>query len=466
MKLFRGLRGKMEKRKYGESLREYCLSMNMPQILEEWDDEKNAPLTPDDVSRGSKKKVWWRCKKGHEWEATLMDRSSGHGCHYCAGRLPWPGETDLATVHPELAAEWHPTRNGDLRPEQCLPGSERKVWWRCEKGHEWQAYIYSRSNGTGCPYCDGRRLIRGKNDLATLVPEIAKEWSPKNGDWKPSDVLPGSNQYAWWVCDRGHEWRARINSRVARGTGCPYCKNKSTLTGFNDLATTYPELAAEWHPTRNGKLRPEDCLPGAKKKVWWRCREGHEWQALVSTRTAGNGCPYCARKRAIRGENDLATLYPEMAKEWSQKNGDWKPSDVLPGSNRYAWWVCGRGHEWRAMINARVHYQTGCPYCGNKKLLTGFNDLATVHPELAAEWHPTLNGDLTPDRVITGNYRKVWWRCKFGHVWKAGIISRCSKVKCGCPVCAGTVRKKWRKELDRKPQVSESQLEDRGRFSV
>ena len=151
--------------------------------------------------------------------------------------------------------------------------------------------------------------------------------------------------------------------------------------------------------------------------------------------------------------NDFATLYPEMAKEWSQKNGDWKPSDVLPGSNRYAWWVCGRGHEWRAMINARVHYQTGCPYCGNKKLLTGFNDLATVHPELAAEWHPTLNGDLTPDRVITGNYRKVWWRCKFGHVWKAGIISRCSKVKCGCPVCAGTVRKKWRKELDRKPQV-------------
>ena len=204
---------------------------------------------------------------------------------------------------------------------------------------------------------------------------------------------------------------------------------------------------------RNGKLRPEDCLPGAKKNVWWRCREGHEWQALVSTRTAGNGCPYCARKRAIRGENDFATLYPEMAKEWSQKNGDWKPSDVLPGSNRYAWWVCGRGHEWRAMINARVHYQTGCPYCGNKKLLTGFNDLATVHPELAAEWHPTLNGDLTPDRVITGNYRKVWWRCKFGHVWKAGIISRCSKVKCGCPVCAGTVRKKWRKELDRKPQV-------------
>ena len=87
MKLFRGLRGKMEKRKYGESLREYCLSMNMPQILEEWDDEKNAPLTPDDVSRGSKKKVWWRCKKGHEWEATLMDRSSGHGCHYRASAL-------------------------------------------------------------------------------------------------------------------------------------------------------------------------------------------------------------------------------------------------------------------------------------------------------------------------------------------------------------------------------------------
>lgn len=92
------------------------------------------------------------------------------------------------------------------------------------------------------------------------------------------------------------------------------------------------------------------------------------------------------------------------------------------------------------MIASRAN-GTGCPYCTNKKVLAGFNDLATVEPRIAAEWHPTLNGSLTPEMVTAGSRKKVWWECPLGHVWKAAIYSRTGKKKCGCPVCAGKARK-------------------------
>ena len=103
--------------------------------------------------------------------------------------MAWPGETDFATLWPELAAQWHPTRNGALTPSEVLPGSHRKVWWRCEKGHEWQAEVKTRVNGCGCPVCANRKLAEGENDLATLRPELAAQWHPtRNGSLTPETL--------------------------------------------------------------------------------------------------------------------------------------------------------------------------------------------------------------------------------------------------------------------------------------
>ena len=134
-----------------------------------------------------------------------------------------PGVNDLATVNPQLASEWHPTKNGDLLPSQVTAGSDKKVWWLCTKGHEWPAKVSQRHAGSGCPYCSGLKAFPGFNDLATINPELAAEWHPtKNGDLLPSQVTAGSGKKVWWLGKCGHEWRAEIVNR-SRGKGCRIC---------------------------------------------------------------------------------------------------------------------------------------------------------------------------------------------------------------------------------------------------
>ena len=206
-----------------ETLFDYCKRTGELELLRQWNSERNGALTPETVSYGSKKKVWWRCGKGHEWQAEVTSRTSNHtGCPFCRGVMAWPGETDFATLWPELAAQWHPTRNGALTPSEVLPGSHRKVWWRCEKGHEWQAEVKTRVNGCGCPVCANRKLAEGENDLATLRPELAAQWHPtRNGSLTPEDLTAGTRRKVWWRCDKGHEWQASVLSRTSLGNGCP-----------------------------------------------------------------------------------------------------------------------------------------------------------------------------------------------------------------------------------------------------
>lgn len=340
------------------------LATTHPELAAQWHSTKNGDLRPAQVSAGSGKKIWWRCEKGHEWEASPSTRSKGHSCPHCSGLRAIQGETDLVTTHPELAKQWHPIKNGDLLPTQVSAGSGKEVWWRCEKGHEWQAEVASRLNGTNCPYCSGRYAIQGETDLATTHPELAKQWhSTKNGDLLPDQVKAGSNKEAWWQCEKGHEWQARVAGR-RQGNGCPYCSGRLAIQGETDLATTYPELAKQWHLSKNGDLLPTQIITGSGKKVWWQCEKGHEWEASPNTRSKGSGCPHCAGFYAIRGETDLATTRPDLAKQWHPTgNGDLLPTQVTAGSGKKVWWQCQCGHEWKQTITKRTTYRGRCPSC-------------------------------------------------------------------------------------------------------
>ena len=137
-------------------------------------------------------------------------------------------KNSLAIVNPKLAKEWHPTKNGKLTPNDVVPGSAKKVWWKClqDDDHEWQAILRSRNRGTGCPICSNRKVIKS-NSLAILNPELAKEWhSTRNKDLSPNDVTPFSSKKVWWKGKCGHEWPAVIRKRVVRGQGCPECRGK------------------------------------------------------------------------------------------------------------------------------------------------------------------------------------------------------------------------------------------------
>lgn len=183
-------------------------------------------------------------------------------------------------------------------------------------------------------------------------------------------------------------------------------------------------------------------VAGNHRKVWWQCEKGHEWQATILSRAGnGAGCPVCAGKVVIPGENDLASLFPELAAQWHPtRNGQRTPENVAPYSNKKVWWRCPLGHDYAASVGARTVGGSDCPYCAGRKVLPGFNDLATREPEVAAQWHPALNGALTPEMVTAGSHRKVWWECPYGHIWKAVVYSRAGPQKCGCPVCAGKAR--------------------------
>ncbi|MBO5020338.1 MAG: zinc-ribbon domain-containing protein, partial [Clostridia bacterium] len=285
-----------------ENLREYTekeksILFSNPQVATEWNYEKNGNLKPEHFVANSNKKVWWRCSKGHEWEASIFSRNQGHGCPYCSNIKVLKGYNDLQTINPTLAKEWNQEKNNGLTPMAVMPNSGKKVWWKCSKGHEWQAIIAHRNRGSGCPYCSGRYTVKGESDLQTVNPTLAKEWNyERNNELTPKDVTSSSNKKVWWKCSKGHEWQAVIAHRN-KGSGCPYCSSKKVLIGENDLQTINPTIVKEWHYEKNKELTPMDVMPNSNKKVWWQCSEGHEWQARIASRNKGSGCPYCSGRK-------------------------------------------------------------------------------------------------------------------------------------------------------------------------
>jgi len=355
------------------------------------------------VSAGSNTKAWWRCDLGREWQAKVNSRTSGGGAPVApfvpGGELP-AGYTDFATRPPETAAHTDPAAHMNTMsiPRPPKPGQS----------------------------------------LAQLFPLVAAQWHPtRNGDLTPGQVHAGTDAKAWWRCEQGHEWEAPVSRRTRQGSGCPVCTGRTVLAGFNDLTTASPDTAKQWHPTRNGDLTPDRVTAGSGKKVWWRCELGHEWEATISSRTSGgNGCPVHAGQRLLTGYNDLATTFPAVAKQWHPtRNADLTPDRVLVGTDAKAWWRCELGHVWKAAVRSRTSKGYGCPVHAGRKLLAGYNDLATRFPDVAAQWHPTRNADLTPDRVLAGSNTKAWWRCEQGHVWKVMISNRTSGGH-GCAVCS------------------------------
>jgi superfamily II DNA or RNA helicase len=413
------------------------LAVVAPDIAAEWHPTKNDDLTPAQVSANSHKKVWWRgAGCGHEWDAVIKNRTrGGNGCAVCSGYRVLAGFNDLESQSPDIAAEWHPTKN-DLTPAEVLATSNKKAWWLGPCGHEWDASIQNRTRlGHGCPTCRGLRVVAGFNDLESQFPDIAKEWHPTKNNLTPAQVSPHSSKKAWWQGPCGHEYDAVVASRTG-GSGCPVCAGMRVLAGANDLESQRPDIAAEWHPTKND-LTPAEVTVSSNKKVWWLGACGHEWDASINQRTSGRGCPVCHGLRVVAGFNDLGSQSPKVAEEWHPtKNGDLRPEQVHYGSNEKAWWLGAEcGHEWDAVIASRTRAGAGCGVCAGFRVLAGFNDLGSQSPKIAAEWHPTKNGDLTPEQVGRGSEKKAWWLGACGHEWDASIKDRTSGR--GCPVCAG-----------------------------
>ena len=353
-----------------------------------------------------------------------------------------PYEKSLEYCNPALAEEWHPTKNGDLKPSEVATGSRRRVWWYLKYNDpktkkifefEWEASILSRTQGTGCPYLSGKKIFVGFNDLFSTNPEYREIWNYELNRISPYDVTKSSNEVVWWKCEFGHSWEQQIASIVRHKSKCPICTGRKLIVGVNDLATMRKDLVAEWNYKKN-KYIPEQYKATSKKKVWWICEKGHEWEARIAARTLNKrNCPYCSGYK-VTEENSIKSLYPELLEEWDyEKNKYIRPEECSPGSEKKVHWICKEGHEWMASISNRTRHKSGCPYCCGNLAIPGVTDLKTKCPELMEEWNYDRNININPETITFRSHKKVWWICKKGHEWRATPHNRARGY--GCPVC-------------------------------
>ena len=502
-------------------------SFSDERLLLDWNYEKNAPAQPSDFTRVSNFKVWWKCHEcGYEWQAKISNRVHGRGCPACSGKVLYVGHNDLATQEPDLAKEWHPTMNGDLRPCDVMRGQARKVWWLCPQGHSYQASLNKRSSDhTGCPICNsGRQTSFREQAFFYYIKQIfsdavSRYQAPWLGRFEldifiPSRILAIEYDGVAWHHQEKFE-RERRKFSLCRERGIRLIRIKEQMpeeTVGHDLADEilsvediergenfqnlvqlvldridprsnmwtrrdprlvhspihvdldrdrfmirsvfgvikgsfgerYPELAREWHPTLNDEQTPFMFKPGSSFKAWWICPKcGREYEATISHRVGGTGCANCCREKfaASYRENHLAKVGgitdAKLLAEWNYiRNGDKGPSAYSPGCADMVWWMCRKcGYEWQAKISNRSHGR-GCPCCANRIVVKGKNDLATLYPEIAAEWDHERNGTLRPDQIVPGRNGKVWWVCsKCGHHYQAPPSRRTSQGS-GCRKCA------------------------------
>ena len=500
------------------------LAEDRPDLVSEWHPTKNGALKPEDVTRSAPIKVWWLCSENHEWDAYINNRNKvgrKDGCPYCSGRYATP-ETSLAHLHPTIAKEWDYDKNKTV-PELVTAGSNKKVWWVCsvDKRHKWDAIVASRTreNGTGCPYCNGKKAWE-ENNLLINNPLLASEWNYEKNKLKPEEVLPHSNKKYWWTCSEcGEVWEQMLNNRQRYGSrGCSKCTS-GQQTSFPEQSIFYyaqkifPDLEIlnnepisfngydmtgdVYIPEKNllieydGEYAHKKTAERDERKNKLCADMGIQLIRVVEPNVAviaDNTTLYILREQSsgfnslkkaliqlfqvlindlsfntqltnldkiidlenefieiektikrVRKEKSILNTHPEICKEWDyEKNKGLKPEFFSHGSAKKVWWLCEKNHSYPMTITSRSRGRN-CSYCAKRRL--DVNDsLLTKYPDIASEWHPTKNNELTPKMVFSGTSQKVWWQCLKNpeHEWEATPNARTLDVRgTGCPGCSG-----------------------------
>jgi very-short-patch-repair endonuclease len=349
-------------------------------LSQEWDYDKNSPLTPLMFTPNSEKKVFWRCKDGHSWEASIKNRHlRNSGCPLCyannrseilrRGKLKKSSDT-FGSVSPNLLLEWDYKKN-KISPFEVAPKSSLKVWWICPESHEYQKTIKGKANGNDCPYCSSKKRSNSARNARILktgtldlkYPEIAIQWDFQKNNSKPTEFSPGSNTKVWWLCQNNHSWIANISSRTKQNQGCPICfkqnRNeiflKSAIKRCGSLEHHAPSFLKEWDFTKNRDIKPSEITLNNKNKIWWICSNYHSFSQSPNDRNNGHGCPICSKQKKIESyklkilanRGSFEDNNPNLLKYWDfSKNKNVNPCNITSGSREKVWWKCEKGHSW------------------------------------------------------------------------------------------------------------------------
>ena len=403
-------------------------------LMKEWNWDRNNELglLPEKITYGSTKSVWWKCEKGHEWPAQPNSRTSRkytRGCPYCANKKVLTGFNDLQSIRPDIAKEWNYNKNGTLQPTDVMYGSQKKVWWKCSVcSHEWQATIDNRSHGTGCPMC-GRKLsvlnaqetrIKDRGSLADNNPELLDEWDYDENIMSPYEITSGSKQKVGWICWKGHKWRDTVYHRTLEGRCCPICNGESK--------TSFQEQAILYYFSKKTKVLNREVVYGKEIDVYLpNLNIGIEYNGSYWHKGRKDKD---VEKIEFFKKNDI-TIFSVVDGEINQINGN-----EIVYCKDLSFAITSLfvliGIDTPDINIQRDRISIYEQYVQLKK----DNSLAVKKPELAAEWHPTKNGNLMPDMFDYSSNKIVWWQCrKCGREWQQKINSRSSKDY-KCRVCA------------------------------
>ncbi|MCX2748066.1 zinc-ribbon domain-containing protein [Arthrobacter sp. MI7-26] len=507
------------------------MASQFPEIAATWHPYLNGDRTPSSVAPYSNSKAWWLGDCSHPWEAVVANRTRlSSGCPYCANQRVGYGN-DLATRFPELSKEWHPTRNGDITPSQVTSGARSNVWWLCSSGHEWRAMVFKRSSGAACEKCKlvglseleiglyaelkavlGEHLAPVKHDyrietaggvkvrVDVIVGTIAVEfdgsyWHEGKEDrdrektdqlqelgyrvirvrehpleaLSPQDALvrraPTGHEVATAALEKMLtcgliEDAAAESARgyILNGVAVAEAEAKGIIAALRlreygelSLDEKFPAVAGEWHPQLNGDLTPAQVMAHSGKPAWWLCPAGHAYEAVIGQRTGrGNGCGQCSG-RYVTPATSLAVIRPDLADQWHPTlNGELTPEDVLPHSGQTVWWLCAEGHATQDKVRDRAKGMV-CQECP-KSRRRAETSLAARFPELASQWHPTLNGELTPEDVRPYLNQLVWWLCPNGHSTQDTLTARSRGRVCQQPKVERHVRPHHHRKPGRRPR--------------
>lgn len=492
----------------------------MPDVDNVWDFELNYPVKPCDVSPKTHKKYYWKCLKGHPSYLCKVDNkiTRNDGCPVCSNRKVIFGINDFETNHPELMKDWDYEKNKGVDPKKISMNSCTSVYWKCHAcGHEWRSKIQEAvRKKINCPVCSFKEM--GKRRHASVLQtkgcfcdkELLLDWDYEKNQKQPNEYSPHSSQYVFWKCHKcGYRWSTKLNNRTSNKRGCPCCQNKKLLPGFNDLATVNPKLAAEWHPTKNGELKPNMVFSSQNKKVWWLCPVGHEYMATINHRSSTNGtnCPICnsGRQTSFREQAlyfYVKKLFPDARSRYKPNNNYKFELDIYIPSTRIAVEYDGVAWHKSEKFDRERRKFLMCKEMGIKLIRIkekmpeelafdiadtiisaddfeteeGFEDalhaalkeidithlyqfrpldinlsrdrfeimkyataikhsFADECPEKAKEWHPTKNGTLKPTMFKPWSDFKAWWVCpKCGNEYEQSIAHK--REGNGCPKCA------------------------------
>ena len=439
---------------YNPYLRLDYLEKTNPELIKEWDYDKNS-VSPKDVTRSYRKDIWWKCDQGHSWRAkvTARTRINPTGCPYCSGNIPIEGVNDFATMNPDLMLDWNFEKNTNVDPRKITAHSGTYIDWKCHFcGYEWRTSANNRSSAQrGCPNCSMKSTSFGEQAVYFYVKKIFPDAINRfrDGKFELDILIPSINtgiefDGVYFHNGEGSTLREKRKYQKCQELGIKLIRIKDS-SGIGSIPTSDSVIGIEdlkEHENLNKTIRLllKDLDPASN--VWSRRNPRQIWSTIDSFIDVDKDYFDIVSDKFLREEEkSFVNDNPELLIDWDYDlNKNTNPKSLTKGCGIKINWKCHIcGYKWRAKIPDRLK-GAGCPCCNKNVLVQGVNDFATLYPEELDEWDYDSN-EISPNEVISYNKRIVWKCSKCGYKWTATINDKViRKDRTGCPNCANTIR--------------------------